>query len=213
LDVIVVDGKSDDKTLEVVKYYAERAPSNISIRSSVCNQRNVSIQRNQGAKLAAHDTLIFMDADTAIPKPENLDELVACFTDGEHAVASCRFMPLEPDPRAHVYYTTLYGFHKLMERTNPYALGACIITTKDVFQKCAGFDHTIKVNEDANFCLRASYHGSFRVLPVALHISTRRFSKHGYVRMGLQYLRIFLDRTFRGETRDDRIQYEFGKYD
>jgi hypothetical protein len=82
-----------------------------------------------------------------------------------------------------------------------------------VFERIGGFDETIRVNEDAFYVECASKHGPFRVLPHALRTSTRRFDKDGYVRMGARYVRIWLDRTFRGELRDDRIKYEFGHYD
>jgi len=111
-----------------------------------------------------------------------------------------------------VYYRLLFLFHKTLERWNPYALGACIITTREVFRRCGGFDPSIRVNEDAHYCQSASRKGRFTVLPVAIGTSTRRFAKYGYLRMGVQYLRIFLHRTFRGELRDDQIRYEFGEF-
>jgi hypothetical protein len=86
------------------------------------------------------------------------------------------------------------------------------MTTREVFRRCSGFDPSIRVNEDAHFCQSASRLGRFTVLSVAIGVSTRRFAKYGYLRMGMEYVRIFLDRTFRGEARDERIKYEFGDY-
>jgi GT2 family glycosyltransferase len=154
-----------------------------------------------------------LDADTCIPEPDRIQELVTAFVREGLAAASCRFLPIDKDPRALLYYTTLYGFHKLVEKRDPYALGACIVTTKTVFKKLHGFDPTIRVNEDANYCLRASNIGPFRVLPTVLQISTRRFRKEGYFRMGFTYVWMFVTRTLWGERRDDKIPYEWGKYE
>jgi hypothetical protein len=213
MEILVVDCKSDDKTLEVVEYYRSKTPEHVTLKSVISDRRNVSHQRNIGAKHATNDVLIFLDADTCIPEPNRIQELVTSFLKDDLAVASCRFLPLDKDPRAHVYYTTLYGFHKLMEKLNPYALGACIITTKKAFEACKGFDPSIKVNEDANFCMKASHIGPFRILPTVLQISTRRFRKYGYIRMGFAYIWMFISRTFFGERRDDRIKYEWGNYE
>lgn len=213
LEIIVVDGQSEDGTLQVVEQFVGQAPRHITIRAIASTVKNVSHQRNLGVKHSSHDTLIFLDADTAVPAPTHLRQLLEHFHAGQLAAASCRFLPLEPDWRARAYFAFLYRFHRLMARlNNPYALGACLITRRDIFDRIGGFDATIRINEDAEYCLRASKHGDFRILPVALQTSTRRFRKHGYLRMGLRYLRIFLSRTFRGEARHDRIPYEFGNY-
>jgi GT2 family glycosyltransferase len=142
-----------------------------------------------------------------------LEALVCDFNDGHCAAASCRFRPIKKHPLARAYYWLLYRFHKFQEQRRPYAMGACIITKKDVFDRVGGFDPSIRVNEDAHYVEQASKHGPFRIFPHAIHVSTRRFDKEGYFSMGLRYLRLWFDRTFRGELRDDRIEYKFGHYD
>ncbi|KAA0205594.1 glycosyltransferase [Candidatus Uhrbacteria bacterium] len=213
LDVIVVDGKSDDTTQGVVRAYAGEHAERMSVRLIESGKRNVATQRNLGAAHASHDLIVFLDADVEIPDRETLEALVASFCMEGCAAASCRFKPTNGHPIGRFYFWLIYRFHRFQARRKPYALGACIITRKDVFERVGGFDETIRVNEDAHFVERASVHGPFRVFPHALKTSTRRFDKDGYVRMGLRYLRIWLDRTFRGELRDDRIKYEFGHYD
>jgi glycosyltransferase involved in cell wall biosynthesis len=213
MDIIVVDGKSEDRTVDVATALEAVAPPWVSLRVISCPVRNVSYQRNLGAAEARHETLMFLDADVVVPTATRLEELLDRFHRGGYAAVSCRFEPLERDPRAILYYRALYLFHKTLERWNPYALGACILTTRRVFRACRGFDPTIRVNEDAHFCQSASRLGRFAVLPVAIGISTRRFVKYGYLRMGFEYVWIFLNRTFRGEARDDRIRYEFGNYE
>ena len=213
LDVIVVDGRSDDRTVERVEAFRRAAPDHMQVRCLTSPVRNVAAQRNLGASAARHDILLFLDADTAVESPADLDALIEAFQEGGFVAAGCRLRPLERDPRAILYYDVLYVFHRALARWDPYACGSCIVTTRDTFRRCSGFDPTVRVNEDAHFCRRAARMGRFGILPVAIGVSTRRFAKHGYLRMGLTYLRIYLDRVIRGEVRDDRIRYEFGHYD
>ncbi len=211
--MVVVDGKSDDATRDRVRALADAHRDRVSIRLFESDTRNVSTQRNLGASNAVHDLIAFLDADVEIPDRATLEALVASFRMERCAAASCRFVPTNGHPVGRFYYWLIYRFHRFQERRKPYALGACILTRKEVFERVGGFDETIRVNEDAHYVERASKHGPFRVFPHALKTSTRRFDKDGYIRMGLRYLRIWLDRTFRGELRDDRIKYEFGHYD
>ncbi|MCC6563390.1 glycosyltransferase [Candidatus Uhrbacteria bacterium] len=213
LDVIVVDGKSDDRTQDVVRTFAEEHRERFSTRVLECEKRNVATQRNLGASNATYETVVFLDADTHIPNRETLQALVDGFYAEQCAAASCRFRPIKRHPLARLYYWTLYRFHKFQERRRPYAMGAFIITKKEVFDRVGGFDETIRVNEDAYFVEQASKHGPFRIFPQHINVSTRRFDKDGYFKMGLRYVRLWADRTFRGELRDDRIEYKFGHYD
>jgi glycosyltransferase involved in cell wall biosynthesis len=204
LEVIVVDGHSDDSTCDVVERFRRVAPPHVAVRLLTSPARNVSTQRNRGAEVARHETIVFLDADVAIA-PGRLDALVNRFRAGRLAAASCRFRPLQRDRRAGLYYALLYGFHKAVERWDPYAMGACIVTTREVFRHCGGFDPRLRVNEDANFCRKAACIGRFRVLPITIHLSARRFAKHGYLWTGLRYLRIYLDRRLHGEDYDERF--------
>jgi len=63
-EVIVIDGNSDDKTVQV----AQQFKSNYPIEVFTTNVRNVSYQRNLGAKKSHGKVLVFFDADTRLPK-------------------------------------------------------------------------------------------------------------------------------------------------
>jgi len=63
-EVIIVDAKSEDKTLQRAERSRKKI-KNFSILKS--DKRNVSYQRNLGAHIATADWLIFMDADNRLP--------------------------------------------------------------------------------------------------------------------------------------------------
>ena len=58
-EIIVVDGGSKDKTVEIAKKYA-RVPREKS--------RSISSARNMGAELGKGKLLVFIDADTVLPR-------------------------------------------------------------------------------------------------------------------------------------------------
>ena len=62
-EVIVVDGKSDDKTVEKSEKFLEK----MQLRILVAEKRNVSYQRNWGAQHAKGKWVVFMDADDRLP--------------------------------------------------------------------------------------------------------------------------------------------------
>ncbi|MEI7512236.1 MAG: glycosyltransferase [Candidatus Uhrbacteria bacterium] len=213
VQVIVVDGKSADATQARVREFAEQYKDTLRVELHEADKRNVGYQRNLGGSKAIHDTLVFLDSDTIVPNRATMEALLTDFQRENCAAASCRFQPINQKPVARFYYWTLYQFQRFQQNRNPYAMGACIITRKDVFDRIQGFDETIRVNEDAEYCQRASKQGVFRIFPHAIHVSTRRFDKDGYLKMGLKYMRLLIDRKLRGELRDDHIEYKFGHYD
>jgi glycosyltransferase involved in cell wall biosynthesis len=211
LEVIVVDGHSQDQTKQVAQRFMKDYPE-LQLRFFETNNRNVSDQRNKGAAEAKHDVIIFVDADMILSK-KTLEKVLDEFTAKNYSAATTRVSPIDNHPIAYLYYWIYFFFQKNLAKKNPYAMGAFLMTRKDVWTKLGGFDQTIKINEDANFVQRAREFGPILISSLANKISTRRFQKEGYLRMGIKYLKIWLHRTFRGEIRDDRFNYRFGHYD
>jgi glycosyltransferase involved in cell wall biosynthesis len=61
IELIVSDGGSTDRTLEIAARYADKIVENIERK-----KQNISIGRNRGAKIAQGDILLFINADTQI---------------------------------------------------------------------------------------------------------------------------------------------------
>ena len=62
-EIIVADGNSDDRTLEIVRSQQSRIPC----LRSVTAPRGRGSQMNAGARCATHEWLLFLHADTVLP--------------------------------------------------------------------------------------------------------------------------------------------------
>ena len=211
-DIIVVDGNSKDKTVEIVNSYisAFKSPSSLRIISS---DRGLSRQRNTGVRAAKHEIILFLDADVVIPSREKYCALISAFTRSSCAAGVAHVFPLERSRRGFL----VYWLFDMTQRTfllfgQPYLGTFCLLTTKRVFHAIRGFDESKPVTEDIDFCFRAATVGQVRQLPVYIPVSERRFMKYGYWHVFWLYLEEGLIFVATGKARVAKITYPFGEY-
>ena len=83
-EVIICDSKSNDGTNELIKSYQEsNANYNIKLINSSVNAQ--SVKRNDGAKTAKGDILIFLD-DDVIPSKSLISEYSAAHLDSKNEI-------------------------------------------------------------------------------------------------------------------------------
>ena len=113
----------------------------------------------------------------------------------------------------------MHDFANFMIKTEqfsekPYIPGSCILVTRRLFDRIGGFDESLKMAEDHEFVKRASALTSFRVLKSTKYfVSVRRLRKEGRFELAWKYFIVGLHRNFKGEIREDVINYEFANYD
>lgn len=209
LDVVVVEARSDDGTVEAAsRVIAANRNPNVTIRLFTVDKRDVSFQRNYAAKHIRFEHVFFLDADIRLPHLHWVRNMLRKHIHRGAVVSSCRFIPIEPHVMAHVYYDIIYVFHHIMRAITPYAIGAMLLTDRRTFNRLGGFDPSCTPNEDANYVKRASRLGRFDILPDSCFISARRLLRAGFFNSGMMYLRIFLHRTLHGE-----MQHDMGYWD
>jgi glycosyltransferase involved in cell wall biosynthesis len=177
-EIIVVDGGSKDKTINIVHKF----PKIRLIKS----KPQVADQRHLGAKKAKGNLLIFLDADSKIPKnflTHGLREFEERGLD-----IGCPFY----SPYPFSYLTLLiYFFFNIMffifQKISPSGAGSCIIVTNSLYHKSGGFDSKYKF-DDIQFIRKASKLGIFGMLSNYIYVSDRRFRQYGNFKMFLTYL-------------------------
>lgn len=190
-EVIIVDGESSDKTVDKAKQFIDKLPSLTILTSKV---KNVSVQRNLGAKKAKGTYLLFNDADNSLPKyflegvryqlhvkPFNL---FTCWFDPDSRIGS--------DKAVATYMNIVIETASLLNQ--PAAYGALIGCQRNIYRNIGGFDPQVGFSEDAEFVNRGFKKGyTFGVLHEPRFVySFRRFRKIGKIKLIQKYASLSL---------------------
>ena len=161
-EVIVVDGGSTDRTVELA---SEWAPV---IRSS----KGRAHQMNVGAGQAKGDILLFLHADTVLPK-DGLDGIKAAIAQGSQAG---RFRMRFDDRR------WLLRFYESYTRFHFFSYGdQAFFVTREVFQGMGGFNENVPF-EDIDFYKRLRLITKPVIIKDPVTTSARRFCGIGCLR-------------------------------
>ena len=212
LNIIVVDGNSEDDTVGVVRRFASQFSGSSSLTLVESETRGIGLQRNRGAQMAKHDILIFLDADIIIPSPEVFETLVTEFVTNGYVTATPFLRSIETSWDLRLFHAFVSSTQKFLIRFGrPFFAGACLLTTKQVFTRIGGFDTAVVLGEDVDYGLRAATQGRCGLIDVTIPVSARRMMKYGYGWLFTEIPNMF--RLFvTGRLKPETIYYPFGEY-
>lgn len=174
-EVIVVDGGSRDGTLDIA------AGQNCIALSSPCGR---GLQQNAGARRAGGDVLLFLHADTWLVAG-GAAQIQASLQDEPIVGGAFRQRIDAPG----ILYRLLERGNALRARWGrPYG-DQGIFVRRDVFERVGGFPE-VRLLEDLLLAKRLRRLGPLILLPGPLHVSARRWQRHGVVRQTLRNWRI-----------------------
>lgn len=201
-EIIVADAESKDKTREIAK----------SFGCKIVKGGLPAKGRNEGAKIAKGDLILFLDADTALPEG-SLKKLLKEFRERKLVVASCSLQPFGKNKMIALLFSLFFNWPVFfLQKLHPYAAGFILIK-KDLHRKIGGFDEEIKILEDGAYVKAASSKGRFGCLKSAkIFYSHRRFKKEGWVKTYLKYILAALYMFFFGPVKSDIFKYRFGRH-
>lgn len=207
-EVIVVDGRSEDKTVEEANRFKKILPSLTILNSKV---RNVSVQRNLGGEAGKGTYLLFNDADNRLPrhflegvkyhigiKPTDMFT-TWCSPDSEK----------RSDKAVATYLNLLAEAGYLLG--SPGALGAMIGCRSKLLKKIGGFNPEVGFAEDTEFIRQGYRKGlSFQVIHEPRYVySLRRFRKVGTLRLIQKYAVLNL-KYITNQKVDQKKEYPMG---
>ncbi|PJE69610.1 MAG: hypothetical protein COU98_01075 [Candidatus Staskawiczbacteria bacterium CG10_big_fil_rev_8_21_14_0_10_38_10] len=201
-EIIVADAGSKDKTIEIAKNYG------CKITSGGLPAKG----RNEGAKIAKGDLLLFLDADIILPQ-NFLENLLNEFKKRNLDIASSPILANERRMDKLVYrFYNLWS--RLTQRFLPHAADV-ILVKKKIYQIIGGFEEEIKLAEDHFFARKAkktakARYGFLNIAPV--FTSSRRFEKDGRIRTCAKYILAEAYMVFFGSIKSNTFEYKFDHY-
>ena len=167
VEVIVADGGSHDRTIEIARQLGAIA---------IAGERGRGTQMNNGATIARGHTLFFLHADTIAP-PETIKQINKALRRNPATVGGNLSVRFEGKTRPARFMTWLYP--KLAK------LGLCygdsgIFVRAHIYRDIGGFK-PFPLFEDLDLIRRLKKRGTMVRLPVELVTSSRRFEGRSFI--------------------------------
>jgi glycosyltransferase involved in cell wall biosynthesis len=155
VEYLLVDNNSSDRTLTLLKEYAQHYPITIHLRSENHIQSSYAA-RNAGMRAASGEILAFTDADCR-PQPEWLDALIVPFVNQDVAIVAGEILALPGKSLLEKYaeaQETLSQKHTLEHKFCPYGQTANLAIRRQVLEKVGLFRPYLTSGGDADICWR-----------------------------------------------------------
>ena len=204
LEIILADARSKDETIKIGREFG----------CKIIKGGNPGFGRNNGAKIAKGEMLLFLDADVILPKRTFLEDSVNEIKERRLDVTSCYLKP-----RSHLkVYELLFDlanqYLRINQTVNPKAMGYIIFVKKAVHRKLKGFDSSILLGEDFDYIKRSAKVGRFALLEShKILVSIRRFEKEGRFKLITKYIISELHQMVAGPIRKKIYNYKFGEFE
>jgi len=166
--------------------------------------------RNEGAKHANADLILFLDADVILPAGF-LATAIKEFEEKRLDIATCSADPLSSNWIDRAVFGLANLAIILFQKYRPFAQGFCLLVRKSLHDRIAGFNERVTFAEDSEYALRASVYGRFGVIGRKIMVSARRFEKEGRLRLLGKYFYFNLARLLFGEIKRP-IDYDYGDF-
>jgi len=180
IEIIVSDGGSSDKTLEI----AANSADILKIFNKDYKQ-NIAEGRNEGAAAASGEILVFINADIIFPDIINFFNYVEeNFIGSDYLAMTCRVVI---SPQEAILSDKLFhaGYNRYFKFLNKIGVGMgrgeCQIIHSDVFKKLGGYNTALAAGEDFDLFRRVRKSGKILFSDeVCIYESPRRYRKFGY---------------------------------
>ena len=197
-ELILSDADSTDRTKEIGEEY----------NCKIIKGGLPSIGRNNGAKIAKGNLLLFLDSDVEMPK-DFLSKVIKEFEKRKLGVGTPYHKPITNKKIDKALYDAYNKWTIATQHFYPHGAGCAVFCKKEVFDKVKGFDEKLLFAEDHDFVKRCKKKSKFRILrSSSILVDVRRLDKEGRFNLVKKYVKGALHRTFKGEMYNPPFEYE-----
>lgn len=177
LEIIIVDGGSEDQTCEKAR--------NLGLKHVYsCSRKSRACQMNQGAREAKGDVLYFVHADT-LPPSTYLDDIETAMQHG--FPMGCYRFQFDSNRNILKFNSWLTRFDRISFRGGDQSM----FIPKDLFEEMEGFKEDHLIMEEYEFLLRARKHTPFKIIPKDIIVSARKYDNNSWLRVQLANVIVF----------------------
>ncbi|MEX1191691.1 MAG: TIGR04283 family arsenosugar biosynthesis glycosyltransferase [Brumimicrobium sp.] len=170
-EIIVVDAKSEDKTVEIAKSY-----SNVKVIEDQKPSR--ANQMNTGANMAKGNILYFIHADVLPPTSFENDIEQAIKKGADFGCYRFQFDKNALPLKFNAWWTRFdFMFCRGGDQT--------LFVKKDVFKALNGYDTEYVIMEDFDFIRRARKKYNFKIIPKNVIVSARKYKNNSYFKVNI----------------------------
>jgi glycosyltransferase involved in cell wall biosynthesis len=205
-EVIVTDDKSTDKTVEIAKSY------DVTVLVPDKKHRTIGANRNEGARIAKGEFLVFMDGDSRLNDPNKSFGLILdYFENNKDVLAVTAYLKVQPELETltdRVIYIIFNWTHILKNNIfhTGEASGKFQVIRRVAFEEVGGYSETLVAREDADMFQRLCKIGRTACLSsVTVFHPARRAHRIGWPKL----LYIWMSETFVVATTGKSIAKEW----
>jgi glycosyltransferase involved in cell wall biosynthesis len=203
MEVIVVDGSSQDRTVEVAQSFGPRLPS---LQVIVSEKAGLPLQRNIGAGASSGEWLVFIDADSTL-LPYFIERLEWFIEEKRPAIFTSWFRPDSEESGDALFTLVANSFVEgSIVFRRPISPGPLTVVRREIYDLVNGYDESRTFGEDYDFTRRIAAQGfALQILRETLYVlSLRRIRRDGKFRFMRTYakesLRVLLTKGNPGQV-------------
>jgi glycosyltransferase involved in cell wall biosynthesis len=206
-EVIVSDAQSNDGIKEVVDSFK----TNLDIKFVEAPPKGPAFGRNQGAKHARGEWLLFFDADVDLDDPKFIHKLVKGAEAKDWNTSSGQLKVGGDSLLGKLGHNQ--GYLNFMARTkHPIMQGYCMLTRRQVFEALNGFNEQLQYGEDNDYATRAAPYGFGFVKNAFYIVDPRRYEQEGWKLLAKNMWHEIYRLTHGFNFEKNKATYQFGKH-